>query len=487
MTTAHHRPDVSAASIDPTTRAALQRRGFLRLALATGIGAPLATGLASCAASGSSTGTSSSTSSGTVSADNPFGMAADTTVDAVIFDGGYGTDYVDYAGTVFSKLHSGSSVKVTPSTQIAQQMQPRFVGGNPPDLLDDTGAQHIGLNTIAGQLADLTDVTQAKNLEGTTIADTLYPGVLKDVTLNGKLAAINYVLTVFAVWYSKSLFDANGWTPPKTWDEAMTLGAEAKKQGKYLFTWGKEAASYYTTMVIDSAITEGGDQVRVALANLEPNSWSQPAVQKVLTALKQIIDAGYMKPGGAGTQFTAAQAQWSQDEAALLYPSGSWIENEMKSQTKSGFEMTGFPTPTVTTSPAMPQGALHVSSDESYVVPSQAKSSAGGKELLRVMLSKDAAANFAKTRLASTIVKDTVPPDAFGSTALKSQLAMLQAAGQNTYSWAFIANYGMTTDMNVLWNTFLAGNSSVAELTKGLQQASDKVRNDSSIPKITVS
>ena len=37
-----------------------------------------------------------------------------------------------------------------------------------------------------------------------------------------------------------------------------------------------------------------------------------------------------MKPGGAGTQFTAAQAQWSNNQDALLYPSGSWIENEMK-------------------------------------------------------------------------------------------------------------------------------------------------------------
>ena len=33
------------------------------------------------------------------------------------------------------------------------------------------------------------------------------------------------------------------------------------------------------------------------------------------------------------------------------------------------------------------------------------------------MLSQEAAVNFAKTKLASTIVKGTVPPDGFGSTA----------------------------------------------------------------------
>ena len=71
-----------------------------------------------------------------------------------------------------------------------------------------------------------------------------------------------------------SLFEENGWTPPTTWDEAKELGAKAKEKDKYLFVWGKEAATYYQTMAIDSAIKEGGDEVRLALENLEPKCWS---------------------------------------------------------------------------------------------------------------------------------------------------------------------------------------------------------------------
>ena len=70
-------------------------------------------------------------------------------------------------------------------------------------------------------------------------------------------------------------------------------------------------------------------------------------MQAVLNGLGAIVKAGYFKPGGAGTQFTAAQAQWSNQQDALLYPSGSWIENEMKDQTKPDFQMTGFPEMTV--------------------------------------------------------------------------------------------------------------------------------------------
>jgi N-acetylglucosamine transport system substrate-binding protein len=462
----------------------IERRTFLKGALAAGALLPLSGFLASCAASGS---TSSGGATGAVSGKNPFGVAKNSTVDAVIFNGGYGVDYAKFAATVLEKEQAGVKVKVSPSTQIAQELQPRFVGGNPPDVIDDSGANLIGINTILGDLEDLNSVVNAKNLEGTTIKDTLYPGVLAPGLFGNKLAAINYVLTVFALWHSESLFQQNGWQVPKTWDEAMSLGAKAKAKGKFLFGWGKEAATYYLTMAIESAIKEGGDDVRLALDNLQPKCWSHPAVQSTLNALEKIVKAGYVKPGGSGTQFTAAQAQWSNAEQFLLYPSGSWIENEMKSQTKAGFKMTGSPTPTVSSGAKMPFTALHSASAEAYIVPSKASNAAGGKEFMRVMLSKEAAANFAKSTLASTIVKDTIPPDAFGSTALKSQLAMLKDAGNDVFTWGFVDRYGLNTDLLVLWNGFLAGNVSVPALTAGMQKITDKVANDSSVKKVKVS
>jgi len=465
----------------------VDRRSILRLAMAGGVAIP-ALALAGCATGGGSDDKSSSSpaAGGEKSDKNPFGMTEKSTVEAVIFNGGYGFDYVTFAGDVAQKNHAGSTFSVKPSTQIAQELQPRFVGGNPPDLIDNSGANAIGLNTIAEQLEDLKDVFAAKNLEGTTISDTLYPGVEAPGTINGKLVAINYVQTVYAIWYSASLFEENGWAPPKTWDEAIALGAKAKEKGKFLMLWGKEAATYYQTLAIASAIKEGGDEVRLALENLEPKCWSKPAVQGVFKALETIVQKGYMKPGGGGTQFTAAQAQWSNDEAALLYPSGSWIENEMKKQTKEGFKMMGAPEMTLTSGSKMPYEALHSAAGEPYIVPSKAKNVAGGKELLRTMLSKEAATNFAKTKLSPTIVKDTVPEDGFGSTALQSQGKMLKDAGDNVFTWNFVDIYGTNQDMLVPWNAFLSGQIDAAKLTDQLQKITDKVANDSSVKKVEV-
>jgi len=469
-----------------TEKKAIDRRSFMKGALASVAVIPFSGALAACAGSSSDDAADKAEGGKVNKETNPFGMADKSAVDAVIFDGGYGTDYVAFAASLMEKNHAGSTVKVSPTTKIATELQPRFVGGNPPDLIDNSGADAIGFSTILEQIEDLSDVLDAKNLEGLTIRDTLFGGVEEPGTYDGKLAALNYVLTVYAVWYSASLFEENGWTPPKTWDEAMDLGAKAKAKDKYLFLWGKEAATYYQTLAIGSAIKEGGDEVRLALENLEADCWSHPAVQDVFNGLGAIVKAGYMKPGGAGTQFTAAQAQWSNNQDALLYPSGSWIENEMKDTTKPDFKMTGFPEMTVTADSSMPYDALHSASGEPFVIPSQGKNVAGGKELLRTMLSKEAATNFAKTKLAPTIVKDTVPADGFGSTALVSQNDLLSAAGTDVFTWKFVDLYGMNTDQLVIWNSFLAGKADVKALTSKLQEITDKVREDDSIKKIQV-
>jgi N-acetylglucosamine transport system substrate-binding protein len=465
-----------------TSAGGVNRRTLLRGSLAATAIAPVGGALAGCATGGSSGSSGSSSSSEGKSAShsksNPFGVKKDSKIDAVIFDGGYGTDYVKYAGEQVKDKQDGVTAKVHASNNIKQELQPRFTGGNPPDLIDNSGANKIGISSILKEIDSLDDLLDAQNYEGKKIKDTLYPGATKPGTYNGKFKVLNYALEVFGLWYSKSLFDKHGWEPPKTWDDVLALGKKAKAKDKYLFVWGKEAADYYLTLAVGSAIKEGGDDVRLALDNLKPKAYSKPAVQDVFKALHECVKKGYFKPGGAGTQFTKAQAQWSKSQDSLLYASGSWIENEMKKATAKDFKMTGVPAPALSNSPKMGMKALHSKPDEHYVVPSKGENSAGGKELLRAMLSKDAAQNFSKKILASTVVKGLIPDDGFGSTALVSQKKMLDEAGDNVFDWNYPDLYGMGSDHITIWNSFLSGKLDVAELTKKLQHVSDKVRKD---------
>ncbi|QGH69217.1 N-acetylglucosamine/diacetylchitobiose ABC transporter substrate-binding protein [Pseudactinotalea sp. HY158] len=468
----------------------LSRRSILRGAAATAVALPFGVALASCASSGggSEEPTDDATTDGGDTENdptkNPFGVEEGSSIEAVIFDGGYGTDYVSFAGGIVDK-NLGTTTEVKATQKVAQELQPRFVSGDVPDLIDNSGADSIGWNDIRDRLETLDDVLEANNLEGKPIKDSLFSGAKDPGTFDGKFVALNYVLTVYGVWYSGSLFEENGWDAPATWDDALALGAKAKEQGKYLFTWGKEAATYYLTLAVDGAVREGGDKVRLALENLEPDSWSQPEIQTVFTKMKECVDKGYFMPGGAGTQFTAAQAQWSKDQDAILYPSGSWIENEMKDATAPDFQMRAVPDLSLT---ANPGGlGLRAEAGEPFCVPSQADNIAGGKEVLRTMLSKEAAVNFAKEKKAPTIVLDTVPEDGFGSTALQSQGKMLADANNSFFTIKFINLYGMNTDQLVYMNSFLSGDKSVEELTSDLQGLTDKTREDDSIEKVKIS
>lgn len=463
------------------------RRGFIKGLGAAAIAAPLASMLSSCAAgTGGGEGDIKQKSAAAKSKDNPFGMAENSKLDAVVFNGGYGIAYCEYAANVMKKKWPKTeSVSVKASNHIGQELQPRFADGNPPDVLDNAGSGRINVSAILDQLDSIDDLLEAENYEGKKIADTLYAGVKDTGTYGDKFVELNYVMSAYCLWYSGSLFKEHGWEAPKTWDDLLKLGEEAKKAGKYLFLFGKEAADYYMLMCLGSAIKEGGDEVRLNFENLKPKAWSQEPMQAALTSLKKIIDNGYMKPGGAGTQFTAAQSQWCHDQAALLYPSGSWIENEMKSQTKSGFDMMGCPEPSVSNSPAMGHGALHAGPREAFLFPSKAKNPGAGKEFMRAMLSKEAATNFAKTVHVPTIVKGSVPEDGFGSTALMSLSKMLDVAEDKMFPIRFSTFYGMTKDNLVPWNDFLSGKKSVKELTDAMQAISDKVANDSSIKKTT--
>ena len=455
----------------------------------TVVGVCLAAVLAAsgCAAGGQPPAASpASSASAPADANNPFGVVAGSTVDAVVFDGGYKTDYVDFAAGVM-KQKMDVTATVAASANVGQELQPRFVSGNPPDLVDNTGAGSIPENTILSELLPMDDLWAAKNYDGDVIGDVVMAGVKETGTYDGKFVAVPYVMTLFSLWYSKSLLAENGWTVPKTWDEMLTLGEQAKAKGKYLFTFGKEASSYWQWALLDSATKEGGREVWLRVANLEPNAWSDPAIVGVLTKMKESVDKGYWVPGGAGTQFTQAQAQWSNDQSALFYMSGSWIESEMKMATKAGFEMTATPVPTLTTTPKLPFETVSASASERFIVPAKAANAAGGKELLRALLSKEAAANFSKTRMAPTIVKDTVPADGFGSTALASTMGTLEAAGDNIISFPglFTDFYGMGDDGNVAWSSFLSGDLSVEQMTARLQEINDKVASDSSITKNT--
>lgn len=433
-------------------------------------------------------GASSSSSAATPSSSSspsqlPFGLVTPSTVESVIFDGAFGTGYVEFAAEIMKATYPGVWVRVTPVEDVRAAVEPRLAdGATPPDLVDNSGAALLPVATLADRFVELDDVVESPSLEGEVLRETLYHDVLAAGTFNGRLLAINYALSVYGLWHSASEFAAQGWELPQTWDAILALGDAARRLGRSLFVWGDEAADYYQELAIASAVKEGGDEVRVALDNLAEDAWAHPAVAGVLEQLETCVREGFVLRGG---DYLTAQAAWVREGAGLLYPAGAWIASEMSEVAPADFAMTVAPVPTLTAAPTLPISAVHASPTEQFLVPRDGRNVAGAKELLRTMLSRETAAHFSRTHLVPTIVRESVPAD-LESTALTSQARLLADAGEHVFSWRFVTHYGLGPETNAAWAEFLGGTLSAQGLAEQLQAISDRVRNDPDVERYTV-
>lgn len=480
--------DDTTMPLTPLDRLAASRRRFLALA---GAGAG-ASALAACAAGGggkdSEGGGGVSEGGGEVSEDNPFGVDGSAPLEVVIFNGGFGDQYGKDAGEKYKEMYPEADVQVSSTVDIQPELQPRFVGGNPPDLFDNSGAQAMNSSALIseGQLSTLDSLIEAPSLDGGTVGDSLLPGSLDPGTYSGKLYSLNYVYTVFALWYSAKQFNDMGWDAPVTWDDVMTIGEQAKSEGISLFAFGgQNAADYYHTLALGMAVKQGGIDVAKNLDKLDAGAYEQDAVVQAFDAIEDAVKADFFLSGGAGIKHTEAQAQWVTGKA-VMYPSGSWIENEQKGVTPDDYEMTGCPDPQLGSDSSFPAEAIRGTAGEPFQVPADAANGAGGLEFLRIMLSKEQAQNFAELTSSLTIVKDSVPEDAFGSTALASVNSMIQDAGDNIYTWNFTDWYGLGPDFKPIWNEFLSGKIDAAEVRSRSQEVLDRVREDDGIEKFDV-
>ncbi|WP_152351774.1 N-acetylglucosamine/diacetylchitobiose ABC transporter substrate-binding protein [Brachybacterium subflavum] len=478
----------SSDTMTPLERLASSRRSFLALAGAGGGAVALSACAGGAGGDDSSSGGDAADGGGDKTDDNPFGVKSGSSVDVVIFDGGYGDDYAKDAGKAFEKLHDGITAKVNSTVNIQPELQPRFVGGNPPDVFDNSGAQSMNISALInqGELAEIQPLLDAKGVDGTAIKDTLLPGSTDPGTYSGKVLAMNYVYTVYALWFSQKQFEDKGWSAPKTWDDMMSLGEEIKKAKAYPFSYGgQNASNYYQELALTMAIKEGGDEVRKSLDSLDAKAFEQDAVVKAFAALEEAVKAKFFAPGGEGIKHTQAQTDWVTGKS-VLYPSGSWIENEQRDVTPKDYAMSAAPVPLLSSGASMPYEAIHGTAGEPFVVPAKAKNGAGGLEFLRVMLSKEQATNFTKLTGSPTVVKDAAPSDEDASTALQATLKMISDAGENTFTFNFVDWYNLGPDTVTQWTEFLSGAIGADELREKQQKMIDKVREDDSIEKFDV-
>ena len=95
------------------------------------------------------------------------------------------------------------------------------------------------------------------------VRDTLLPGTVDDGTFRRQAATSSTTRTrVFGIWYNQALFDKNGWTAPKTFDEFFTLRRQIKAAGIAPFAFAGKYP-YYMRWAIMRWIWQSGGKAAV--------------------------------------------------------------------------------------------------------------------------------------------------------------------------------------------------------------------------------
>ncbi|HCT75598.1 MAG TPA: carbohydrate ABC transporter, N-acetylglucosamine/diacetylchitobiose-binding protein [Micromonosporaceae bacterium] len=380
---------------------------------------------------------------GQANAKNPLGVKEDAALEVVIFNGGFGEDYAKSHEAMYKESFPKAEIKHSAVTEISKTLQPRFIDGNPPDVINNSGAGQIDPGTLVSQnqLAELSDLLNAPSLDqpGKTVRQTLLPGAVETGTFDSKTYILNYAYTVYGIWYSSKLFTDKGWQYPKTWDEHIALCKTIKAAGIAPWTYQGLHPRYMSWPVISTAVKFGGPQVALAIDNLEPGAWTSDAMKAAASAWHQIVKDKYILEGSPGLDHKQSQTEWCNGKAAFI-SCGSWLENEQKAVTPAGFNMAVAPTPSLGSSDKLPFAALRGTAGEPFVVPAKAANERGGKEFLRHMLSMKGAKDFTNKVSSLTIVAGsadgaTLPP------GLDSCVKALKASGDKGFNWIYPVYY----------------------------------------------
>jgi N-acetylglucosamine transport system substrate-binding protein len=469
-----------------TAKPNLSRRTVLRRSAAVSLLALPAAGLLEACATGGSDTPSGGSSGGTKSDTNPLGVDETAPLEIVIFSGGFGSKYAtDVHIPLYKKAFPKANVTESDTQDIQGTLQPRFSGGNPPDVVDNSGTKFLDFGALVGdnQLQDLTDLFAAPSVDDKTkkVSDTLVPGTIESGLYNGKPFVLNYAFTVYGIWYNKQLFDKNSWTAPKTWTDFTALLDKIKAAGIVPYSFAGANAAYYQYLVIlTSAAKLGGADILKNIDNLEDGAWTVDAVKQSAAAWAE-VGAKYSDKANLGLKHTDVQLKQDQDKVAL-YPSGNWLENEQKASTPSSFTYAMFPVPSLTTSDKLDASAVYASAGEGFIVAAKGKNPKGGEEYLRQMLSKAGAKGFTEQTGSLAAVQGgaeglTLPP------GLQSSSSAL-AAAKATFSYRFDGWYkDLDTELRAATNELFYQGGTADKFCTRMQAKADAIKKDSSITK----
>ncbi len=400
--------------------------------------------------------------------------------DVAAFKGGYGTDFYEQAAKEFDAKNPGLTTKVSGNPRIWEQLRPRLVAGDPPDLMyPGWGMDHWKL-AEEGQLLVLDKALDSPAEGGAgTWRDTFEPTILKLGQKDGHQYVLPYFFSMWGWWYDPGVFAKNGWTAPKTYSELLALCDKIKAKGTAPITFqGKYPYYMIQGMLLPWAQSVGGPEAIADAQNLVPGAWKSPAMLQAAKMIAELRDKGDFEQGAVGLSHTESQSDFLNGKAAMI-PCGTWLDSEMKKVKPPTAKMQYMLTPWVDGGKGDPTAILI--EIEPWMVPKDAKNPNAAVALFKYMTSLDKAKQFVAEKATLMSIKGSDQYD-----LPETLVEPAQAFKRSKTVISFLARQwypAMEKEIEDALTSLVNGQSTPEQFCDRAEAAAEKTRTDDSIAK----
>lgn len=203
-------------------------------------------------------------------------------------------------------------------TELDKQLRVAMLSGSGPDIVYTPGPSYVASMAQAGQLLPLDPYAESLGWR-----DRILPVFLDLGTYDGQLYALPKTYETLGLFYSKTLFEERGWTPPTTIAELEALADQMLAEGIVPFAAGnadwRPTNEHYVSIILNAVA--GPDKVAQALRGEVP--WTDPAFAEAIDTLNRWWQAGYFGPDYFSLTGEQAFARVATGEAGMA-PTGTW-------------------------------------------------------------------------------------------------------------------------------------------------------------------
>lgn len=270
----------------------------------------------------------------------------DSNLKIAVFLGGYGDSWIRNLANDFMEEHEGVTVEIEATRQIQSDITSRLANGSDDDIFMSHGI-FWERAAVMDQLEPLDDLYEMEVENGLTVADSLSDEFKETSMYNDHYYKIPYTNGVGGIIYNKTMFEANGWEVPETYEELMALSqtiadakikvdpTDTKPNADVIkpFVWSQE--TYYWDYVVYDwwAQLAGVDKIKdyTNLGNAEVFSpTTNPEKLEALNAWTNLVakNPDWSMENSNGKQYIAAQLDFANGYAAMI-PNAQWLEGEM--------------------------------------------------------------------------------------------------------------------------------------------------------------